>query len=39
MKVSQIVTNYPYWRTMARLSQMKWTKTGYAYHEILAFAP
>ena len=32
----QVTANYPYWRVAARLTQMNWTKTGEAYHEIVA---
>jgi hypothetical protein len=28
IKISQVVSNYPYWRSIARLTQMKWTETG-----------
>lgn len=28
IKMSQVVSNYPYWRATARLTQMKWTDSG-----------
>lgn len=37
IKISQVVSNYPYWRSIARLTQMKWTETGEAFHEIIPF--
>lgn len=38
IKMSQVVSNYPYWRAVARLTQMKWTETGEAFHQVVPFA-